>query len=307
LKVRTGIIGLGRMGQAMAARLLEAGQPLIVFNRNPARAKPLLEAGATLAGSIRDLCRDADLVLTMLANDAALEEVCNGSEGVLANLKHGSVHIAMGTHSVGLIGKLAQAHDDNGQKFVCAPVLGRPEAARTGQVTIVAAGDADGIEQAGDVFGKLARNVVNAGVVPKTAASMKLANNYMLGSAIQSMAEAFVIVHKAGGDVSQFREIITGGLFSGVAHATYSGLIEAGTFDQVGFAIELALKDIELILEAGRELEVPLPTASLVRNRLISMVAQGEGGLDWAALVREQGRASGLAVDGGSSIWGDDQ
>jgi 3-hydroxyisobutyrate dehydrogenase-like beta-hydroxyacid dehydrogenase len=297
------IIGLGRMGQAMAARILDTGQTIQVYNRDPSRAASLVEMGAVHAAAIPELCGSADIVITMLANDDALEAVCHAPGGLLANFQPGTVHAVMGTHSVDLIGRLAGAHAQAGCSFVCAPVLGRPEAARAGQLTIVAAGDTDGIKRARGVFAALSRSVVHAGADARTAAAMKLANNYMLGCAIQSMAEAFVMVHKAGGDVSQFREIITGGLFSGIAHTTYGRLIEAGRFDQVGFAVELAVKDIELVLAAGRDLDVPLPVAAVVRNRLLSMMAQGEGGLDWAALAREQARASGLNVGASESLW----
>src|SRR5262245_23059987 len=130
--MRVGFIGLGRMGQGMAGRILHGGHDLAVYNRTSAKAADLVAAGARLAEAIRDACKDREIVVTMVANDTVLEEVVLGPDGIRDALPEGAIHMTMGTHGVTTVTMLASAHSQSGQSLVAAPVLGRPDLAASG-------------------------------------------------------------------------------------------------------------------------------------------------------------------------------
>ena len=289
-----GFIGLGRMGRGIAGRVLGGGYSLIAYNRTPGKADELRAAGADVAASVAEACAQRDVVITMLADDAALEAVTLGQGGVRDSLGTGAIHLAMGTHGVGVIRALASAHAAAGQVLVAAPVLGRPDAAAAGQLGIVAAGPAEAVERCRPLFEQLARRVFMAGDQPEAATAIKLANNFVLGCAVQAMAEAFSLVRKSGVDPQTLYDVMTEGLLAAPAYKVYGRLMVEQGYEQAGFTARLGLKDVNLVLAAGEAHEVPLPSASLLRDRLLGALAHGEGERDWAVLAREQARAAGL-------------
>jgi 3-hydroxyisobutyrate dehydrogenase-like beta-hydroxyacid dehydrogenase len=293
--LKVGFIGLGRMGQAMAGRLLSAGYQVILFNRTPEKLEPLIAIGGQAAASIAGAANSADLVVTMLSDDAALNAVARDRGGLIASLPAGGVHVAMGTHDVGTIRELAAAHSRAGQILLSAPVLGRPEAVTAGKLAVIVGGDPVTVAKYMPVFEALGRRVFSAGEDPGSAATMKLANNFLLASAIESLGEAFSLVEKSGVGADVFHDMITDGLFASPAYNTYARIIADKAWDTVGFTVLLALKDINLALAAGGAAGVPLPSANVCRDRLLGAVAHGDGLRDWAAMAHEQARASGLA------------
>ncbi len=293
--MKIGFVGLGRMGQPIAARLLQAGHALALYNRTPNKAAELVSAGAARAWSVADACAGADAVLTMLADDDALRATALGAGGIVAHLAPGAVHVAMGTHGVDAIRELAAAHAERGQALVAAPVLGRPEAAAAGQLGIVAAGPAEALERCRPLFAAIGRRTFEAGDDPAGASALKLANNFVLGCAIEAMAEAYALVRKNGVEPGVLHDVLTDGLFACPAYKTYARLIADEAWDQAGFTARLALKDVRLALAAGDAANVPLPGASLLRDRLLGALAHGDGERDWSVLALEQARASGLA------------
>jgi 3-hydroxyisobutyrate dehydrogenase-like beta-hydroxyacid dehydrogenase len=293
--MKIGFVGLGRMGQPIATRLLQAGHALALYNRTPNKATELVNAGAARAWSVADACAGADAVLTMLADDDALRATALGAGGIVAHLAPGAVHVAMGTHGVDAIRELAAAHAERGQSLVAAPVLGRPEAAAAGQLGIVAAGPAEALERCRPLFAVIGRRTFDAGSDPAGASALKLANNFVLGCAIEAMAEAYALVRKNGVEPGVLHDVLTDGLFACPAYKTYARLIADEAWDQAGFTARLALKDVRLALAAGDAANVPLPGASLLRDRLLGALAHGDGERDWSVLALEQARASGLA------------
>ena len=293
--MKLGFIGLGRMGQAMAARLLAGGHTLLLYNRTAGKLGALLAQGAREAGSVAEVARDTGLVLSMLADDAALESMSAGPEGLIASLAPGGIHVAMGTHDVEHIRRLAAAHAEAGQFLLAAPVLGRPEAVTAGRLGVIVAGDPAAVARCLPVFETLGRRVFHAGTDPGSAAAMKLANNFLLACAIEALGEAFSLVQKSGVDRSIFHSMVTEGLFASPAYVTYAKIIAEQDWDQVGFTVPLALKDINLVLAAGNALRVPMPSASVCRDRLLGALAHGDQQRDWSAMALEQARASGLA------------
>ena len=290
--MKVGFIGLGRMGQAMSARLQAAGHDLVVYNRTREKAAALEQAGAKVAGSIGEACDGREVVITMLADDKALQEVTQG--GLLDKLPKGAIHVAMGTHGVGVLNELQGVHENAGVAFVSAPVLGRPDAAAAGQIVIVAAGPAAAIAKLEPVFGAMGRRTFNGGTNPAGAAAVKLANNMVLGCAIEAMGEAFSLTRKFGVDPAVFSEVMTDGLFAAPAYKVYGNIIAKQAFDQAGFTTKLGFKDTNLMMAAGQAASVPLPSLSVYRDRLISAIAQGEGDRDWSVIARVQARLSGL-------------
>ena len=292
--MRIGFIGLGRMGQGMGARILGGGHELLVYNRTAGKTADLEKAGAKVASTMAAVCQGREIVISMVADDAALHEVVLSAGGVRDSLAKDAVHVAMGTHSAAAIRGVAAAHHDTGQSFVAAPVLGRPDAAAAGQVVIVCAGPAAALAQCAPVFSVLGRKTMDAGSAPDAAIAIKLANNFVLGCAVETMAEAFALVRKYGVNPQVFHDVMTEGLFAAPAYKVYGKLIVDSSYDKPGFTVKLGLKDIKLALAAAELVGVPLPSGSVVRDRLIGAIAHGDGDRDWAVLGKEQGRACGL-------------
>lgn len=292
--MKVGFIGVGRMGQAMARRILEAGHDLAVYNRTTDKTKALAAAGASVVGSIAEAARYGAAVYTMLADDAALEDVAGQKNGLLQSLPKGGIHICAGTHGVGIIRKLNVAHADAGQVLLAAPMLGRPEAVASGQAGIVIAGPSASLDRCRPLFEAIGRRAFEAGVDPAAATAIKIANNFVLGCAIEAMGEGFSLVRKYGVAPQVFHEVMTDGLFAAPAYKVYGKIIVDESYDRVGQMAVLGLKDANLALAAGEAVGVPLPSANVWRDRLIGAVAHGDGGKDWAVMALEQARASGL-------------
>ncbi len=292
--MKVGLIGLGRMGQGMGQRLLGGGHDLLVFNRSAGKAADLEKAGARSATTIAAACADRDVVITMVSDDAALNDVALGAGGIRQSLAKGRIHVAMGTHSAAAIQALGAAHAEAGQTLIAAPVLGRPDAAAAGQLVIVAGGPADAVSACAPIFQVMGRKTAEAGGKPESAIAIKLANNFVLACAIEAMAEGFALVRKYGVQPQVFYEVITEGLFAAPAYKVYGKLMVDQAYDKPGFTSALGLKDVKLALAAGELAKVPLPSGSVVRDRLIGAIAHGDTDKDWAVLAREQGRACGL-------------
>lgn len=289
---RIGFIGLGRMGSAMARRLVDAGRDVTVYNRTASKAQELAARGAQAARSPAELA-DRDLVVTMLADDRAVEEAVEGPQGFGRTLKKGAVHIAMSTISVDLSRRLSERHAAAGQGYVAAPVLGRPDAAAAGKLYIFAAGaDAAACEP---VFSAVSQRVFPVAGDAWRAHLVKLACNFMLASAIETMAEAFALTRKGGVDPQAFYEIFSGTLFAAPAYKNYGAMISERRYvHDAGFKMTLASKDLRLVLAAAEGLRVPMPTASLIREQMMLALGRGDEALDWSALGKIAAENAGL-------------
>jgi 3-hydroxyisobutyrate dehydrogenase-like beta-hydroxyacid dehydrogenase len=292
--MKVAFIGLGRMGEAMAERLIDAGHELIVYNRTAAKTAPLVARGARAATSLAEAAGAAPVILSMVADDTALRTITLAEDGLLRSMRHGGVHVVMGTYSVQVVRELAQAHAEAGQSLLSAPVLGRPEAVRAGRLAVMVGGPTQAAEQAMPALEALGRRVFRVGEQPGAAAAIKLANNYLLACAIEAMGEAFALVRKSGASASLFQEVLSDGLFASPAYTGYGRAIADQAWDKVGFTARLGLKDINLAMAAGELAAVPLPSGNVVRDRLLSAIAHGHEGRDWAVMALEQAFASGL-------------
>jgi 3-hydroxyisobutyrate dehydrogenase-like beta-hydroxyacid dehydrogenase len=303
--MKVGFIGLGAMGQPMALNLVRAGHELTVYNRTPGRTAELERAGARVAQSVADAAISVEMLITMLADDRALEETVIGSQtparsqparGALAALSPGAVHVAMSTTSPALSRRLTQAHQAAGQAFIAAPVFGRPNAAADRKLLIVAAGPPKEIERCRPVLDALGQAVFVVSDQAWVANVVKLAGNFMIFSAIETLAEAFVLVRKAGVEAERFLEIINGGLFKSPIYQNYGTIIAEERYEPAGFKLRLGLKDVSLVLEAAGEVGVTVPIADLVRNQFIAAIERGLGEIDWAGLGRLNAENAGLGA-----------
>ncbi|HVG51701.1 MAG TPA: NAD(P)-dependent oxidoreductase [Xanthobacteraceae bacterium] len=292
--MKIGFVGLGRMGQAMAKRLLDAKHDVAVYNRTPDKLKELTAAGAKAVTSIADAARYGEAVFTMLADDDALKEVTEQKGGLLESLPKGSIHICAGTHSVAATQGLAAAHKQAGQIMIASPMLGRPEVVASGQAGVVVAGPADSVAKCKPLFEAIGRRAFEGGEDPVSAAAIKIANNFVLGCAIEAMGEGFALVRKYGVVPDVFYDVMTDGLFASSAYKIYGKLIAEERYLPAGQRAILGLKDANLALAAGGAVGVPLPSGNVWRDRLVGAVAHGEGEHDWAVMAKDQARASGL-------------
>jgi 3-hydroxyisobutyrate dehydrogenase-like beta-hydroxyacid dehydrogenase len=291
--MRVGFIGLGRMGAGMAARLLEAGHEVTVFNRTPGKARTLVERGARAATDPADASR-GEVVITMLADDGAVEAVVLARNGILDALRAGGIHLSMSTISVALSERLTAAHANASQRFVAAPVFGRPGAAAAGKLFIVAAGAPDVVEACRPLFEAMGERTFPVGEEPKAANLVKLSGNFLLASVIEALGEAMALVDKAGLDRHRYLDLLTSTLFTAPPYRGYGELIADGRFEPAGFQAALGAKDIRLTLAAAETLRVPMPLASLLRDRFLTLLAQGGETLDWSAIGRLAAKDAGL-------------
>jgi 3-hydroxyisobutyrate dehydrogenase-like beta-hydroxyacid dehydrogenase len=292
--MKVGFIGLGRMGRGMARRILSGGHDLAVHDAVPSQLTDLVAEGATAAPTIADACRDREVVVTMLVDDAGVTDVALRQDGIRDSLPAGAIHLAMGTHGVAAIRTLAAAHAEANQVLVAAHVLGRPDLAASGQLGIVTAGPDSAVERCEPLFAVIGRRTFYAGTLPEAATVVKLMNNLVLGSAMIAMAEGFSLVRKYGVDPQVLYDVMTEGLFSAPAYKGYGKTMVDRSWDNVGSPITVGLKDANLIQAAADIARVPLPGFNVYRDRLLGAVAHGDGDKDQAVLAREQARASGI-------------
>jgi 3-hydroxyisobutyrate dehydrogenase-like beta-hydroxyacid dehydrogenase len=288
-----GFLGLGQMGTGMAANLLKAGHQVTVFNRTRAKAEALVAQGAKAAASVADVCH-GDAVITMLANDDAVEDAAFGAGGIIANLKREATHVSSSTISVALSDRLAKEHARSGQHFVAAPVFGRPEVAAAGKLFVVAAGPSNAVSVVQPLLDAIGQRTFVVSHDPKAANLVKLSGNFLIAAVIESLGEAMALVEKGGVDRHEYLEILTSTLFGAPIYKTYGALIADRKFEPAGFAAPLGQKDIRLALAAGEALNVPLPLASLLRDRFLTLRAHGGENLDWSAIGALAAKDAGI-------------
>jgi 3-hydroxyisobutyrate dehydrogenase-like beta-hydroxyacid dehydrogenase len=285
-----GFIGLGEMGVAMVHNMLKAGHTVRVWNRSPQRAEALAAAGAKVVGSPADAFT-GDAVFSMLADDAALRAVIDAP--LLEHAPRGLIHVNMATISVALAEELAHAHALLGLHYVAAPVLGRPDVAAAGKLTIVAGGPAEAIDRVQPVLDAIGQKTWRIGSLPQQANVMKLAANFMLGSAVETLGEAASLVTAHGVTMQDFLDVITSGLFQGPVYQGYGKMIAERRYEPALFKARLGLKDVRLALAAADAVSTPMPVASVVRDSLIEAIAHGDGEKDFAVLGQVSARRAG--------------
>lgn len=291
--MEAGLIGLGQMGTGIAKSLIRAGHRLRLYNRTVTRAEALLGDGAVLGRSVAEACQD-DVVMTMLADDAAVEAVTFGPGGIAASLKPGAVHVSLSTISVALSERLTTEHARLAQEYVAAPVFGRPDAAEAARLAVVAAGKPDVVQRCRPLLEAMGPKLLVASERPATANVIKLIGNFLLGSMIESLAEAFALGRKSGVDEELLFEFLTTALFPAPVYKNYGEAILRRRFEPARFTVSLGAKDIQLVLSAASSQRVPMPIASVVRDRCLTAIARGNAESDWSVLGRIAAEDAGL-------------
>ena len=293
--MRVGFIGLGGMGRAMCHRLIGAGHELTVYNRTHSKAEEFASYGVAIARSLQEVSQGAEAIVTMLADDVALSATAYGSEGLIASMPQGRIHIAMGTHGVSAMQALDGHHAAAKQVLVSAPVIGRPDRAAAGALSVIAAGPAEALRVCEPLFSAMSSRTFVVGPRPEAATAIKLANNFVLACAIEALGEAFALARKYDVNPELMNSVLTDDLFACPAYKVYGRIALNKAFDPPGHKATTGLKDIKLALLAAEAVGVPLPSGNVVRDRLISAIANGGADRDWSVIVEEQARASGLA------------
>ncbi|PYR46870.1 MAG: 6-phosphogluconate dehydrogenase [Acidobacteria bacterium] len=292
--MKIGFVGLGSMGSCMARRLIDAGHALTVYNRTPSRAEPFRAWGARVADSVSEAATGADVLISMVADDSALEALVFPPGDALRALPACAVHASMSTISVALSRRLADAHAERRQHYVAAPVFGRPEAAAAGKLFVVAAGPNDQVHRCEPIFDALGQKTFNIGLDASAANVIKLAGNFLISTVIESLAECLALARKHGIDSHTLLDVLTGTLFSAPIYRTYGTILVDQRFDPPGFALPLGMKDNALVLAAAQAAHVPMPMASLVRDQFLAAMAAGLANADWSAIARITFRNAGL-------------
>jgi 3-hydroxyisobutyrate dehydrogenase-like beta-hydroxyacid dehydrogenase len=280
------------MGSGMARNLLRAGHDVTVYNRTPEKSQALSADGAKVAATVAEACR-VEALITMLANDDAVEGVVLGPDGIMSHLQPGALHISSSTISVALARRLAEAHRANRQHFVSAPVFGRPDAAAAARLYILVAGDPAARGVAMPLLNVLGQRTFVVSDKPEAANLAKLSGNFLSASVIESLGEVLALVSRGGLDSGAYIDFLTATMFDAPVYRTYGPLIAQRRFEPAAFAAELGAKDIRLLLGAAQDLRVPMPLASLLNDRFLRLLASGGEQLDWSAIGELAARDAG--------------
>lgn len=287
-----GFIGLGQMGKAIAANLLRGGHRLWVWNRSPAPARELAGLGAQLAAQPADAAAH-EVLLTMLSDDDALRAVVLDGE-VLTRAARGLIWANLATVSVALARELTERCREHGVAYVSAPVFGRPEVAEAGKLNIIAAGERGVLERLEPLFGLIAQRVWPLGELPERANAVKLAGNFMIASALETMGEAAALAQAHGVAAGDFLDILGATLFACPVYQIYGRIIAQKRYEPAGFALALGLKDVRLAQQAAEAARVPMPFAGVVRDHFLEALATGRPQRDWSSLAEISLRHAGL-------------
>jgi 3-hydroxyisobutyrate dehydrogenase-like beta-hydroxyacid dehydrogenase len=292
--MRIAFIGLGHMGLPMATNLLKAGYTLVVWNRTPEKALPLVNLGALQAGIPKEVVDLSGIVITMLADDAAVESVVFGKDGFGEKLGPGGIHISMSTISPETSKKLTQYHQSKGAAYVAAPVFGRPDAAAAKSLFILYAGPADVKQKVTPVLEAMGKKIFDITETPSHANVVKLSGNFMIMAAMEAMAEAFTLGEKHGVPREKTMEVLTQSLFTAPVYVNYGEQIARHTYEPAGFKLSLGLKDASLVATAANSVLAPMPLGSLMLGRFQAAMAKGWQHKDWAAIALNVSQDAGL-------------
>lgn len=287
-----GFVGLGQMGHAIAGNVLAAGHALTVWNRSPDKADDLVAKGAARAASPAE-AGNGDIVATMLADDAALEAVCFGENGLLSG-ESPALHVSLSTISLQLAERLEQAYRAKGGRFVSAPVFGRPDAAAVAKLFVVAAGEADDLARCKPLFDAIGQRTFVVGDKPSQANVVKLSGNFLIMASIETMAEALTLAAKNGVERAAMMEVLTETLFGGLVHRNYGKMLVEESYRPAGFAAPLGLKDMRLVGAAAEASRVPMPVLGVVRDHLLSTIAREGEDIDWSGIGKIIAADAGL-------------
>lgn len=289
-----GFIGLGSMGRPMANNLLAAGFDLRIYNRTPGKAVDLTASGARAVATPVEAVVPGGIVVTMVTNDAALEAVTLGVEGIASGLGSGGVHLSMSTVSPQLARRLADVHREHGSHYVAAPVLGRPAAAAAGKLFILLSGSAEAKERVASLLAVMGQATRDLGDDPTQGHVAKLAANFMILSLVEVYAEVLAFAEKNGIGRQDMARLFGDTILNAPLFHLYGELLARENYAPPGFRLALGLKDIELILATGALSRTPTPVADLVHNRLLTAVAKGRSELDVTALALGVSEDAGL-------------
>ncbi len=291
--MKVGFVGLGSMGHAMARNLLKAGHEVTVYNRTRARAEGLAREGAKVVATPAETA-SGEVVITMLADDHALEDVLFGSGNLLGKLGQDQIHVSMSTISVELSRNLVEAHGRHGTAYVSAPVFGRPEAAEVAKLFIVAAGPKPAVTKCEPLFSAMGQRTFILGEDAPAANVFKLSGNFLIMSTLESIGEAFALVRKYGMDPQQCLDILTNSFFTAPFQKNYGSIIAQEKYEPAGFSLRLAAKDVGLILAAADAASVPMPVAGVLHDRFLTGISRGLGEKDWSAIALLAAESAGL-------------
>lgn len=281
-----GFIGLGNLGIPIAENLLSSTGQLYVYNRTASKAQPLIEKGANLCQSVKELSSLCNVVFSIVSDDAALNHVTLGEEGIAANLQPDGVHISMSTILPQTSKLLAEEHQKHNNYYVTAPVLGRPEAARAQKLNFLISGNANKKEGVTELLKKAGGlNVVDFGEDVGAANVAKLCTNYLIISAVEAMAEAIKLADKSGIDTTQWFTMMQQTLFASPIYNNYGNILLKKNFQPASFALRLGLKDVNLVLQQAISTNVAMPVADAVQAQLMKAVQNGFGEYDWTAVA----------------------
>jgi len=289
-----GFVGLGSMGLPLATNLLESGYQLRIYNRTAAKAQPLVEKGAIAVDSPAEVVEPGGIVITLLSNDQALEEVVLGKQGLLSSLTAASVHLSMSTVAPATAQKLAAQHKQQGAHYLAAPVFGRPDAVVARKLWLCLSGNDAAKVRVRPLLEKVGQGIFDFGDEAGAANVVKLAGNFLIISAIEAMAEAFTLAEKNGIDRTQIANLFGQTLFACPIYQNYGRMIAQQQYEPAGFKLSLGLKDVTLALQTASASQMPLPLASLLHDRLLAAVANGKGDLDWTGLALTVSEEAGL-------------
>jgi 3-hydroxyisobutyrate dehydrogenase-like beta-hydroxyacid dehydrogenase len=289
-----GFIGLGNMGQPMVSNLLTAGYGVRVYNRTPGKAQALVAQGAEEMRQPSEVAKPGTTVITMVADDRALEAVVLGENGILERLNPGGIHLSMSTIAPATARKLAHQHAAHGSTYVAAPVFGRPQAVAARQIWICLSGPVAARERVHPILQTLGQGVFSFGDDPAAANVVKLVGNFLIASAIEAMAEGLTLAEKNGISRAAVTDMLSQTLFACLVYKNYGALIAEQRYRPAGFKLSLGLKDIDLVLQTAAASKMPMPVASQLHDRLIAAMAKGREDLDWAAIAINVAEDAGL-------------
>jgi 3-hydroxyisobutyrate dehydrogenase-like beta-hydroxyacid dehydrogenase len=289
-----GFIGLGNMGHPIAANLLKAGFHVHVYNRSAEKARPLVEQGAHQVSRPCDVVEPGGIVVSIVANDSALESITLGEGGILERLGPDGIHISMSTVAPATAQKLTEEHTKRGCFYVAAPVFGRPDAAAAGNLWVCVAGAYTAKERIKPILEAIGQGIFDFGIAPEAANVVKLVGNFWIVAAMEAMAEGLTLAEKNGVERTKVIDMLSQTIFASRIYQNYGGAIAKKSYTPVGFEMKLGLKDVNLALQTAEQSHMPMPLASLLHDRLQTGIAKGRGEMDWMAMALGVSEDAGL-------------